>query len=263
MSPESTGNVLVNAVHKIPVFQGLSGDQIRKILGTCKRYSFEPGDEICKSNTPSEEMYILVSGELNVVTVEDLKVATVLPVTTVGEMGLITGQKRSATVEASKSSKVFGISKAQFDRMLREDLGMRVKIFRNIVDILSGKLTSDNMRLRDYQIEKRSSEDSIALLERELEAEEQRLAFAMESALSAGDISADEIELHLDEKLKSLVHSVLVVDDEPGIRLLLKKNPLCLCCAGGGKWLSSSQYRPGRIAGPGDYRYPHVGYGRL
>ena len=140
---------------------------------------------------------------------------------------------------------------------------MRVKIFRNIVDILSGKLTSDNMRLRDYQIEKRSSEDSIALLERELEAEEQRLAFAMESALSAGDISADEIELYLDEKLKSLVHSVLVVDDEPEIRILLKKNPLCLCCAGGGKWLSSSQYRPGRIAGPGDYRYPHVGYGRL
>ena len=223
MSPESSTNILVHAVRKVPVFRALSGDQIRKILGSCKNNSFEPGEQICRSGTPSEEMYILVAGELAVVTVEGLKVAKVLPVTTVGEMGLITGKSRSATVEASKPSKIFSISKARFERILREDLGMRVKVFRNIIDILSGKLTSDNMRLRDYQIEKRSSEDSIALLERQLETEEHRLEFAMELALSAGDISAAEIELHLDEKLQSMVQSVLVVDDEAEIRNLLKK----------------------------------------
>ena len=200
MPPESSSDVLAQAVCKVPVFRGLSGTQIRKILSTCKSKSFAPGGHVCRSDTPSEEMYILLSGEL-VVVYRCLKVATVLPVTTVGEMGLITGQVRSATVEVSKSSKILSISKAQFERMLQEDLVMRVKIFRNIIDILAGKLTSDNMRLRDYQIEKRSSEDSIALLERQLETEEQRLAFAMELALGAGDVSADEIELHLDEKL--------------------------------------------------------------
>ncbi|MBN98923.1 MAG: hypothetical protein CME16_06685 [Gemmatimonadetes bacterium] len=210
MPPEYSSDVLVQAVCKVPVFRGLSGTQIRKILSTCKSKSFEPGGHVCRSDTPSEEMYILLSGELAVVTVEGLKVATVLPVTTVGEMGLITGQMRSATVEVSKSSKILSISKAQFERMLREDLVMQVKIFRNIIDILAGKLTSDNMRLRDYQIDKRSSEDSIALLERQFETEEQRLAFAMELALGAGDVSAAEIELHLDEKLKSTVQSVLV-----------------------------------------------------
>ena len=222
MPTESSSDVLVQAVCKVPVFRGLSGIQIRKILSTCKSKSFEPGGHVCRSDTPSEEMYILLSGEL-VVVYRCMKVATVLPVTTVGEMGLITGQVRSATVEVSKSSKILSISKAQFERMLQEDLVMRVKIFRNIIDILAGKLTSDNMRLRDYQIEKRSSEDGIALLERQLDTEEQRLAFAMELALGAGDVSADEIELHLDEKLKSMVQSVLGVDDEAEIRDLLKK----------------------------------------
>jgi len=48
-------------------------------------------------------MYILLSGELAVLNGQGRRVATIKPVTTIGELGLITSQPRSATVEALQS----------------------------------------------------------------------------------------------------------------------------------------------------------------
>ncbi len=113
-------------------------------------------------------MYILLSGELIVVTIEGIRVATILPVTTVGEMGVITGQPRSATVEVSKPSNIFVVNKRSFDNMLREDGDMRAMVYKNIIDVLAGKLNNDNVRLRDYQMEKTKFETRVQAVEKML-----------------------------------------------------------------------------------------------
>ena len=223
MSEESASNRLVQIVRKIPLFEGLAVEQLRKILGSCSHRVFEAGEEICRCNTPSDEMYILISGELAVVTNEGIRVATIAPVTTVGEMGVFTGQPRSASVEAIKESNVFSIRKLQLDQMLKDDIDMRVKIFRHVVDILAEKLSSDNVRLRDYQIDKNSSEDRIAMLERHLSDEERRMQFSMDLAVEKGEISAGEIEVFLQDKLRDTLDCVLVVDDEPELRRLVRE----------------------------------------
>ena len=96
--PTNTGKLLVQVLRKILIFKGLSPSQVKKILGLCAHKLYKVRYELCRNNTPSDEMYILLSGELAVVTGEGIRVATILPVTTVGEMGVITGEPRSATV---------------------------------------------------------------------------------------------------------------------------------------------------------------------
>ena len=221
MPPESS-KLLVQVLRKIPIFKGLSPSQVKKILSICVHKSYKPGSQICRSNTPSDEMYILLSGELAVVTSEGIRVATILPVTTVGEMGVITGQPRSATVEACKPCNIFAIQKVQFDTMLREDRDMRGIVYRNIIDVLSDKLSNDNVRIRDYKVEKDRLEGRLSVLERQLEKERQRARLAVEMAAESSGLSADEIDLRIGEQIKDVVPRLLIVDDEADFRRLLR-----------------------------------------
>jgi CheY-like chemotaxis protein len=223
VSEESTGNKLVQIVQKIQIFKGLTTDQIRKVLASCSHKIYQAGDLVCRNNTPSDDMFILIAGELAVVTVEGIRVATISPVTTVGEMGVFTGQPRSATVEATRKSNIFSIRRIQLEQMLRDDQKMRVMIYRQVVDVLAGKLTGDNVRLRDYQIDKGSSEDRLAMLERQLELEQKRMRIAIQLGVDKGDVGSGEIELYLSEKLKDMLQCVLVVDDEPEFRRLVRE----------------------------------------
>lgn len=221
--PPETSKLLVQVLRKIPIFKGLSPSQVKMILALCAHKSFRPGHQVCRSNSPSDEMYILLSGELVVSTLEGVRVATLLPVTTVGEMGVITGQPRSATVEASKPSNIFVIQKKQFDFMLRDDRDMRSMVYRNIIDVLSNKLTNDNVRLRDHQLEKERHDGRMARLERQLREQEQRTRIAVELAIQSGKMSREEIEMHIEERAKEFTRRLLVVDDEADFRRLVKE----------------------------------------
>ncbi|MFH1566435.1 MAG: response regulator [Gemmatimonadota bacterium] len=215
--------LLIQVLRKIPIFKGLSPTQVRKVLGLCQHRQHPPGAKVCQANSPSDEMYVLLSGELAVVTPEGLRVATILPVTTVGEMGVITGQPRSATVEVIRPSALLALQKGQFEAVLRQETDMQAKVFRAIIDVLAGKLNNDNIRLREHQMEKGRYEGRMAVLERKLEEQRQRTAIAIEMAAARSDQSVEEVELHIVDRVKDLVPRLLVVDDEAEFRALVKE----------------------------------------
>ncbi len=223
MTAEKRENLLVQVLRKIPLFKGLSPVQIRKILGLCLHKVYEPNQVVCRSGAPSDELYILLSGELGVVTGEGVKVAAIAPVTTVGEMGIITAQPRSATVEAVKASNLFVLHKQQFDVTLREDVDLQVQVFHNIIEILSAKLDSDNGRLRGYQLEKERLEQRFRVLDRRIAQHQRRTEAAIELALQHTGVTRDELEFHIEDKVKDLVPRVLIADDEEGFRRLVKE----------------------------------------
>ena len=116
--------------------------QIRKILKLCKVGSYKADEVICVVDSPSDEMYILITGELAVMTSDGTQALTINPVTTVGELGFMTRCTRPVGLEAVKDSKVLRVSRAQFEHLLRADPDMQSKVHRNIIDILSDKLMS-------------------------------------------------------------------------------------------------------------------------
>jgi len=215
--------LLTQIVRKIPIFTGLSPSQVKRILLLCTHRQYEPGELVCRSNTPSDEMYILLSGEVAIVTPEGMKVATILPVTTVGEMGVVTGQPRSATVEVTRPTAIFLIQKVQFDAVLREDEDMHGKVHKAIIEVLSSKLSNDNVRIRDYQVERDRYEGRISVLERRLELQQRRTEIAMGMAAESAGRDAEEIELQINDQVKEMVPRLLVVDDEADIRTLVKR----------------------------------------
>ena len=95
-------------------------------------------------------MFILLSGELAVKTQDGTQVATLSPVTTVGELGVLTNQERKATVETVGSSALLQITRTGFEKCCRPILAVQARVFRNIVEILADETVGDNVRMRDH-----------------------------------------------------------------------------------------------------------------
>ena len=62
------------------------------------------------------------------------------PVEIVGEMGLITGLSRSATIRAEKDVVFLEIAKLRLEALMRNDIDVERKLYRNMLRSLCGKL---------------------------------------------------------------------------------------------------------------------------
>ena len=133
---------------KIPFLRRLSPNQISKVLHAGQMNTYEAGRLLCKEGNKSTEMFILLSGEL-AIRDGDTELARVTPVEIVGEMGLVTNQPRSATIAVVQAATCLSINKIQFDVLLKNDIDMAVKIYKNMLDSLSQKLRNNNVRLSD------------------------------------------------------------------------------------------------------------------
>ena len=136
----------MKVIEKIPLFQGLSVNQVRNLLDAGQMATRQKGSVLCKEGDKSTDMFILLSGELTI-TRRRTGLATVTPVDIVGEMGFITSQPRSAKVEVSKNSTVVTINKLKFDVVLKKDPDSAVKIYKSMLQSVCGKLREANARL--------------------------------------------------------------------------------------------------------------------
>jgi len=213
---KSFETVMANVFQRIPLFQGLPPSMVQKIMGLCALRSYEPEAQICAgSDRPSEEMYILLHGRLAVMTAEGMQVATLEPIATVCEMGFIIEQPRSAIVKAIQASNVLIVPKPPFDLLLQSDRELQARIYQNVTKILSSKLFKDNVRIRDHLVEK-------ALFEKRLKEQRRRAEIALDLLVRKEVMTRDEAEMYIAEELGDASLRVLIVDDEPAIRRMVK-----------------------------------------
>lgn len=212
--PGERSKELVQTLKKIPLFKGLSPSQVQAVLKACTPKRYQATEVVCASGTPSEEMYILLSGQLGVFTADGAQVATLDPVTTVGEMGLITKRDRVAAVKATNASSVLVLPKAALDYLMRHDADVQSRIYRNVIEVLSDKIVNDNVRLRDHVQAKVREEKRVREHRRRAEAAVRLLA--QETGMKPEQAAA-----RVDDEMIDEIMRILIVDDEPEIRRLV------------------------------------------
>ena len=207
---------LLAALSKLPLFQGLAGAQVGRVLAVAERRDVAGGEKICINGTPKDEMFLLIAGELAILNGQGMRVATIHAVATVGELSVIAGQAHSATIEAVQPSTLMAIGKAAFQRMLDAEPEIKSAILQNVIQILASRLMHENVRMRDYVADKTSREHQIEELK-------QKLTVISEILADRG-ISGADLEGAIKQKLSGSSPRILVVDDDPAIRSLLKKS---------------------------------------
>jgi len=97
-----------------PLFQCLDDRQRDELLARARQYRCGRGEKVIEQGTPGESMFILVRGEASVWVGnngEMTRVASLRPGECFGEMSLLTGARRSATVIAQTDCDVVEIEK--------------------------------------------------------------------------------------------------------------------------------------------------------
>ena len=143
----------LNILGKIPMFQRLLPAQALEILKICAPRSLGNRERVCEYGTKSTEMFILLSGSLTVMAPDGTPLTKLQPITTVGEMGLITGQPRAATVVAENKANIFVLPKIKFEVLMKKYPDIGFIIYRNIIQILSQRLEGTNKQLVDCKHE--------------------------------------------------------------------------------------------------------------
>jgi CRP/FNR family transcriptional regulator, cyclic AMP receptor protein len=79
---------------------------------------------------------------------EKTEIARIKPADIVGEMGVVGNQPRSATVKVTQDATLIFVSKVQFDVLLKNDVDMAARVFRNMLGSLFEKLRTTNERIK-------------------------------------------------------------------------------------------------------------------
>jgi CRP-like cAMP-binding protein len=119
-------DTLADNVHwlkDIEFLQILSDEQLRELADGLETQVFAPGESICRQGEAGETFYIIKNGQVEVSMQNGQGGAT--PIRTVGtgdffgEMSLLTGDPRSATVTALQETEVLVMDKEDMRRMLK------------------------------------------------------------------------------------------------------------------------------------------------
>src|SRR5437870_7316659 len=114
---------LVQFLKNVKLFAELSADSLTKLGSRLKVVEFPPSEVIMPEGAPRVSMYLIKSGLVEVrkkdpVTGIDFLVAQLSQGAAVGEMSLLTGKPRSATVTTVQPTVVFTLTRADFRSLL-------------------------------------------------------------------------------------------------------------------------------------------------
>lgn len=106
---------------RIPLFRGLSTAQLEDLTQKLSPEVFRRGEVICREGEEADRMWFIESGQAEVVVQvdgEDVRLATLRDGDFFGEMALLTGSVRSATVRALTDLDLWSLRKEEFDGLL-------------------------------------------------------------------------------------------------------------------------------------------------
>jgi CRP/FNR family transcriptional regulator, cyclic AMP receptor protein len=103
-----------------PLFSGLSKRQVRKLLDISREVDHPPGHVIAAEGSGALALHLIESGEA-AVSVRGTEVRTIGPGDYFGEMSLIDGKPRSATVTARTPLRILVVPYQAFQRLIDDE----------------------------------------------------------------------------------------------------------------------------------------------
>jgi CRP-like cAMP-binding protein len=172
---------LTALLHQIPPFDALDPDVIGDLEQELEMFTLYGGEVLFRQGDVGDSLYILIRGRVRVhVRDKDGQEFTVAELGSgelVGEMAVVTGESRSASVDAIRDTQVAKLTRTGFERFM-------MKHPRSAVETISRKLAQ---RLRDTtanQTPWSRAVSTIALIPAQPDAPLSQLAAALHSALS-------------------------------------------------------------------------------
>ena len=116
----ATTKQLMNVLGAVPLFEGLSKKQLKKVADLAEVAAYMAGAKIVEQGIVGDSFYVVLTGQGKVVA-NGRTVNHLLPGDHFGEISLLDGEPRSASVVSETPMTLVVISQKQFFAMLAKD----------------------------------------------------------------------------------------------------------------------------------------------
>jgi CRP/FNR family transcriptional regulator, cyclic AMP receptor protein len=128
LQPVSTGpgarqEDKIERLKEVPLFEACSDRQLRGVARIARLFDVAAGTELTRAGEPGDEFFLVIDGTARVEVPPEMHVL-LGPSTFFGEMSLLDGGPRSATVTASTPVRLLVISRRNFAELLKEVPGL-------------------------------------------------------------------------------------------------------------------------------------------
>lgn len=139
-SQEHSFDSFAAALTSFPVFATLSHQTLKQLDSQLSRVTFKGGETLFHQGEPGDCLYVVVYGRLRVSVFADTGQEQILRELgrgePVGEMAILTGEPRSATVRAVRDTELIRLSKQGFERLVMTSPAAMLEISRLIISRL-------------------------------------------------------------------------------------------------------------------------------
>ncbi len=126
---------------RVPLFSKLEASKLKLIAFTSEQLQLNDGDFLFHYNDPSDSIYLILEGTLEIVAEHDDGRIDVIVERKkneiIGEMGVISNAPRSASIRAKGSVTVLKIEADAFLALLSENPSMSLYVMRELSDRLN------------------------------------------------------------------------------------------------------------------------------
>jgi CRP-like cAMP-binding protein len=131
------------------LFAGVPGEDVRALLALARRRSFRRGEVVFHQDDPADSLHLVVRGRFGIVRRTRLGEETLLAISgrgdVFGELALVSGEPRSATVTALEAGETLCVHRLDFDRLRAGN----ASVDRVLVTLLARQLQRMNALLSE------------------------------------------------------------------------------------------------------------------
>jgi CRP/FNR family cyclic AMP-dependent transcriptional regulator len=138
---------VVGLLGRVPLFSELSPEELQRIAQVAIPRSFPPDTRVFHEGDPGDACYIVSRGSCRVIRQHSdgrvITLATLGPGAIFGELAMLDGERRSASVEAAESTELLALPASDMRALIREHPDMAEKL----VVALTRRLREANERI--------------------------------------------------------------------------------------------------------------------
>lgn len=134
---------VIAILEKIPIFEGLTNLELRKIEIITHERSYLPNEVVFHEKEPGVGMYIIKYGSIKLTKksgTREIEVTVLKDKEFFGELALLDESPRSATAIAAVKTEVLGFFRPDFLSLLQREPKLGSKVLLKLAQILAGRL---------------------------------------------------------------------------------------------------------------------------
>ncbi len=141
---------ILDGLARVGILRALPAAEVQALVPFVEPIDVPAGGRVFDQGEAGDALYVVVRGDLEVRSADE-RIATLGRGEVVGEMALVTGEPRTATVLAASDSELLRIGKAEFDRLIAASPSLALAVSR----LLAQRLGATSARQAEAAAEAR------------------------------------------------------------------------------------------------------------